>query len=146
MARKTTDKQRKARIQPLFDYWTRRMGLEGSWLISWQLADNLSDGRGVIARTHTESPYRKAFVRFDRAVLDNSVQNEVEDTIVHELGHILLEEMYSSANRYFGDSFLYNEVVAPLETICDRLAAVLIGMRYGKIRPPYNDQKSFGGA
>mgnify|MGYP001569951554 FL=1 len=140
MTRRFTDKQRRARIQPLFDYWTRRMGLEGSWLISWQLVTNLSDGRGVFARTHTESPYRKAFIRFDRQVLDSAPQAELEDAVVHELSHIILEEVYSSTSRWIGESFLYNEITAPLEMVCDRLAAIFVGLRYGKIRTPYNDQ------
>ena len=145
MSQKVTDKQRRARIQPLLDYWTELMGIRGNWLLSWQLTSNLSDDGGVIARTYTASPYHKAFIRFDRKVIDSITQAELENTVVHELTHVITEELHSAIARYFGtNSFLYTEMTNPIEAVCDHLAAILVSMRYGKTRITYDQKVPIG--
>ncbi len=92
------DDQR-ARISALADRWLPILGLSG-WRVDFIYyrdfgafeADTESQGENVLAVTHAQWEYMQGAVKLNVSLWADLDENEAEETMVHELMHVLLKE------------------------------------------------------
>ena len=145
-----TDTQRKKRIQPSLDYWTKRLCLT-SWDISWQLEDeggfDANGGNRPIARAMFNPPYSTVFLKFDREMVDACSIRELERVVIHELCHVMLIP-YRTALAEYQSTQVGQALLMADEEVVDKWAGVLFHMRYPKAAhapyepTPYNPAQS----
>ena len=125
------DAARRERIQPLLDYWIERLFIHDfdiSWMFVKPAVLNSDDGRAIAQVTFTQ-PYHKAFIRFDRQMVDGCSDAELERCVIHELCHTLTypyrEVYHDYCNSPFGQDLLGAD-----ETVADMLANVFYHYRH----------------
>ena len=136
----TTDDARRKRIEDVLYFWIERLGLETEWSISYSLTSRFPKVRtkGVFARVTTNSPYRRAVIEYVRKSLDSSTDDELADSTVHELAHLLLDPVTQAIKVYIGDSYVATEILQTLETVCDQVAFRFRLVHDGYHRPYYD--------
>ena len=125
------DAARRERIQPLLDYWVAKLHVT-DFDISWMLVapETLvsDDGRAIAQITFTQ-PYHKAFLRFDREMVDGCSDAELERCVIHELCHTLTYA-YREVYHNYCNSPLGQDLLGADETVADMLANVLFHFRH----------------
>lgn len=134
-APKAADDERIARVGPILTQWSQRLGMHGNWRVFYSFSD---DGDTTdVATIATIDPYRKSQLEFNRAVLDNLTDNELEEAVCHELAHLILYDVGQRIRDTFGrDSDLSQKLQDPIETVCDRLAQLFVSLwRHEPLNP-----------
>ena len=131
----STSTKRRARIQPLFNYWVPMLGLS-TWDITWNLVKEFEVSTFVstesAARTYYGGPYRKAHIAFLRSAVDGSSPYELELLVVHELTHVLLYDYEQLKGELVGQVGEFAERLrSATESACDRIAMLLYRLRHG---------------
>ncbi len=125
------DTARRERIQPLLDFWVAKLfvtDFDISWMfVAPNVLDNL-DGRAIAQVTFTH-PYHKAFIRFDRQMVDGCSEAELERCVIHELCHTLTYA-YREVYHDYCSSPLGQDLLDADETVADMLANVFFHYRY----------------
>ena len=134
--KKITDAQRRARIQPLLDYWLPIIGLSG-WEITWSLADKINTKKLVSgaagAGVNTVPPYHQAHIKFERHDVDSRVlPQELEYMALHELAHLVLHRINLFQETWCREGRFADEIQAVIEPTCDHIAGALYHSRHGK--------------
>ena len=145
--RHITDAQRRKRVKPLIDAWSRRLGLQGEWSIAYRFVSKLDGGtREPFADITTQAPYHRAFINFVRMHVDAAPRIELELVVVHELAHLLLQDIKQVLEDVVGNqSWLASQLHDGLEGAVDRVANTLMALHYGRPVEPYQDQNLVGG-
>lgn len=145
--RRITDAQRRKRVEPLLNAWTRRLGLLGEWSITYRFVNKLGeDGIQPFAEVATDLPYHRVYLAFSRQHIDAAPRIELELVIVHELAHLLLWEIKHTNTELIGKhSCLGIKLNDVLEGAVDRVTNTLMALHYGRPVMPYQDQNLLGG-
>ena len=139
---RVTDALRVKRVQPIFNYWTERLGLGGSWHISYRFKDEINDHK-TFAETYQNHPYSKGTIIFDRVCVDAATNQELESATIHELCHLILSPFSQTIHDQFGSSgYVGNILDSALEMCCENVAESLLRVRYGHNRA-YHDPLVF---
>ena len=97
----------KARLIKLIDYWPERLGLRW-WHLTYEYvrdsgdfkkkADNDAESE-AIATCDADWKYLHAMIHFNMAGLPERTDEELERIFVHELTHVLLQELQERQNH-----------------------------------------------
>lgn len=91
----------KARIQKLIDRWVEPLGLNW-WELSFRYVrvpgEKLDGGWQCIAETSVQWQYLHAIITFWMPVVVDEDDDELEESFVHELTHVLVQEMRETAS------------------------------------------------
>lgn len=139
----TTDKQRLKRINPIANEWATFLGIAQQWTVTIMFVDNIGNTSADLpaaAQIDTSSPYTQANITFRRSHVDHCDDIGLEQCIVHELIHILLEPANSKAKKMLGtDGTVYDELHDGFETLADTLTRIMTRLRDAK--PPKGAKK-----
>jgi hypothetical protein len=99
------------------DKWTKKLGLEW-WVITCHYCDShkfieIENDKNALACCHVNWPYMTATIRVNKDHLADEKENNIETIVVHELMHILLNEM-----RDDEDTIDHEERVATILAKC----------------------------
>lgn len=142
-----TDKSRRKRIEALLYPWIERLGFGADWSIAYGLTSRRGKAtKGVFARININHPYRRAVIEYVRESLDAATDEELTDSTVHELAHLLLEPVTQLITEYLGDAHVATELMQATETACDQVALRLLVAYWGKPRGGYFDPYAGGNA
>lgn len=91
-----TDKEyreQKKRVAALIDKWAKPLELD-RWTITYHwFREPFSDRPGVAMRVETQWEYRRADIEISVPLLSEMDDNHLENYLLHEYSHILLQEM-----------------------------------------------------
>jgi hypothetical protein len=84
-------------VDDLIKKWIPRLGLE-LWTITCDYCDShkfieIEDSKTAVAFCHVRWPYLTATIRFNKDHLQDENPNNLELIVVHELMHIIVNEM-----------------------------------------------------
>jgi hypothetical protein len=144
--RRITDAQRRARIQPILNYWTRYLRLVPSWSISFRFTKQISPINHVFAEITTNAPYCRAMIAFARSHVDAAPRRELELVILHELMHLVLMPVQAPKDTLLGgNNWLADQLMDGIERTADQLAILFLFLKYGPVATvPYQDQNVVG--
>ena len=125
--KRITDARRRARIQPILDYWIPRVGL-GDWDIKWKLCNRLDEDAS--ARVHAPGAYQTSTIEFSKVEVDkHTTVHELELLVLHELCHLVVCKVRMAGYRLVGTAG-YKELEDAEESIADSLSLILYQLRY----------------
>ena len=91
------------RVHPLFDSWSERLRLS-QWNIhlNWTRTDGPENYHGGVCLMEVvcDWRYEDAHITIYAASLENLSDDELEETVIHELTHILVAEMGAENNDH----------------------------------------------
>jgi hypothetical protein len=135
---RASDKKQVARIERIMVPWLKRFDLFNTWVIDVQLAEEACCGEcagpsDALALIITGTPYKRAVITINRDKLAETSTKGVEEMVVHELTHILLQPLMSECATAVGpDKPPPPRLRDALEGVTDTLSHLLLWDAKGK--------------
>jgi hypothetical protein len=89
-----------ARVRPLIDWWGEELGIRACWKVDYKfIRECAKDDPDCIAETMVRWQYAHAVFSVYLPVVEEQDDEELENAIVHEYMHLLLNEMRALRDR-----------------------------------------------
>ncbi|KKN82272.1 hypothetical protein LCGC14_0310850 [marine sediment metagenome] len=133
-----TDAKRARRVRPIIDSWAEFLGISHTWEIKFGFTDELGSvisGGEAAATIAFQHPYRQAIIQFSRTQVDRFSNDDLESCILHELIHIIVEEVNGPIKVLIGDDgSVYSELHNHIESLVDALTRIILRIDTAKGR------------
>jgi len=127
---KRSQEETKLLIQSWLEDWGTFLGILNQWTVTIEFVSAKKLQKDSVAEIDWPPNYRKAIIHFNKSCLSQHwhTDEELEQSIVHELCHLLFADLWDTARKYL-DGPIFDEFKNEIEKAIDIQAIILIRMR-----------------
>ena len=115
----------KRRLGPVIRRWVKRVGL-GGWTIDVEYYDEIPAHKDAAMAMDVQWQYFQATMKVNANKTSDETDRRCEEIIVHELSHILVNEMRPPARGTDLDEYAINELMQHEERVCTIVARAIL--------------------